>query len=384
MSRAQMLVYALLAVTFLLGLVSVVVGRARPEWRALTWWGWGSLIYGAGMAVTQLRFLPSPVAAGIGNSLIALAPVVSVTAVLLNTRKRLNPWLTGALLAVTLSVIIVNNIHFGLPALNYLGPSPLAMMLFTYGAWAISRHPDPEAGRAANFMAIIMLFAVTVWGLRNAFILGVLGTNTDRDAADFIVSLFAIAQIVAGVALTMAFFWIEVNRMQAALLRQAMSDALTDVLNRRGFLRRFDEESSRARRTGSSLHLILLDLDHFKRINDQQGHAVGDAVLRHVAQVMAQALRAEDVLGRIGGEEFACLIQASEADALLTAERLCRAVAATPCPVDGQSLSITCSIGLASQGRDGEAWDALFARADDRLYAAKQAGRNRVVAHESA
>lgn len=380
MSRAQMLVYALLAVTFLLGLLSVVVGRARSEWRALAWWGWGSLIYGVGLGITQFNIIPRPWAAGIGNSLIAIAPVVSTFAVMLNTQRRLNWLMTGAALAATLFLIIINNIFFRLPALNFLGPSPLAMALFSFGAWAVWRHAVPEAGRAARFMASMMVFAVLVWGLRNAFILGLLGLSTDSEAADFIVSLFAIAQIIVGVAVTMAFFWIEVNRMQAALLRQALTDMLTSLPNRRAFLQRFEEESARARRQNAPLCLFLFDLDHFKRINDQHGHAVGDAVLRHVASVINDAKRTEDVLARLGGEEFACLLAADGSAAQQTAERLQTILANRPCTAGASSITITCSGGLAMLGTDGDDWDSLFARADARLYEAKQSGRNRVVA----
>lgn len=380
MSRSQMLVYALLSVTFLMGLLSVVVGQSRREWRALTWWGWGSLIYGAGLAITQFTFIPRPLAAGAGNNLIALAPVISVIGVMLNTQRRLNVLLTSILVVATVGMIVVNNLFFRLTSINFLGPSPLAMILFSYGAWAIWRHPVPDAGRAAPFMAGMMAFAVLVWGLRNAFILGVLGLHSDREAADFIVSLFAIAQIVVGVALTMAFFWLEVNRMQAALLRQAMVDMLTELPNRRAFLQRFEEEAARARRQGSQLSLFLFDLDHFKRINDQYGHAIGDSVLRHVAKVVADAQRTEDVLARIGGEEFACLIMADGPAALQTAERLCNQLAASPCATPMGPITITCSGGLASLGEDGAEWDSLFARADARLYEAKQSGRNRVVA----
>jgi two-component system, cell cycle response regulator len=156
-----------------------------------------------------------------------------------------------------------------------------------------------------------------------------------------------------------------------ALLRE---DALTGLSNRRAILTQLGGMVSAARRHGHPLSIAILDLDHFKRINDTHGHKTGDAVLVGSAQVLRSHLRAEDQLGRLGGEEFLILLPDTDADAAgHVAEKLRveLAGAATPVPVTG-------SIGLATW--DGEAPEDLLQRADEALYAAKDAGRDQVMA----
>ena len=164
------------------------------------------------------------------------------------------------------------------------------------------------------------------------------------------------------------------NELLHRLEQQSMADALTGLGNRRAFDEALDVELKRARRSGSWVGLVMMDVDHFKRFNDQHGHQAGDDALVTVGHVIARAARAEDRACRIGGEEFALLLPgADERAATIVAERLRRDVESRA-PAAGP---ITISLGAAaSRGDDGR---ALLAAADERLYAAKAAGRNRVV-----
>jgi two-component system cell cycle response regulator len=156
-----------------------------------------------------------------------------------------------------------------------------------------------------------------------------------------------------------------------AMLRE---DALTGLSNRRAILTQLGGMVSGARRHGHPLSVAVCDLDRFKTINDTHGHKTGDQVLVAAAHAMATHLRAEDALGRLGGEEFLVLLPDTGADAAVRfAERMRAEVAAAPSPVP-----ITVSIGLATW--DGEAPEELLQRADEALYAAKDAGRDRVAA----
>jgi two-component system cell cycle response regulator len=156
-----------------------------------------------------------------------------------------------------------------------------------------------------------------------------------------------------------------------ALLRE---DALTGLSNRRAILTQLAGMVSAARRHGHPLSIAVLDLDHFKRINDGHGHKTGDAVLVAAAHAMGTHLRAEDQLGRLGGEEFLVLLPDTHAGAAQhVAEKLRAEVAQADGPV-----SVTVSIGVATW--DGEAPEELLHRADEALYAAKDAGRDRVMA----
>lgn len=122
-----------------------------------------------------------------------------------------------------------------------------------------------------------------------------------------------------------------------------------------------------------------MDLDHFKRINDSHGHQTGDAVLKHAALTLASVKRGEDVLARIGGEEFVVVLPNQSAEsAFNTAERFRIRLAESVCEIDGLRVHATLSGGVAMYPDDGHDWDSLFAAADRRCYAAKQAGRNRV------
>jgi two-component system cell cycle response regulator len=164
-----------------------------------------------------------------------------------------------------------------------------------------------------------------------------------------------------------------------------LTDGLTGVHNRRYFESRCLEEVQSARRSGLPLVCLLLDVDHFKRINDTHGHPAGDAVLRYVARLIRAQLRGSDVVARYGGEEFVLLLPGTPLPAALdTAERIRRVIAAQTMPVQvAEPLRITVSIGAAAllPGDDPAALAAdLVQRADQALYAAKQGGRNRVQA----
>lgn len=166
-----------------------------------------------------------------------------------------------------------------------------------------------------------------------------------------------------------------------------LTDALTGVHNRRYFDQRLREEVDRALRKGTALSCLLVDVDHFKLVNDDHGHLIGDVVLREVAEQVKDQLRLSDAMARYGGEEFAVLLVQTDADTARTiAERIREAIASTPIRLpDSRNLSVTLSIGVSSMKEevrgadiDAKARD-LVDRADHALYAAKRGGRNRVM-----
>ncbi|OBV37018.1 CHASE domain-containing protein [Janthinobacterium psychrotolerans] len=177
----------------------------------------------------------------------------------------------------------------------------------------------------------------------------------------------------------------ERKRMNAELLQLATTDFLTGLPNRRQFMTALANEHARLQRELASVATVLmLDIDHFKRVNDEHGHAVGDVVLRHLGALMCQALRKVDVSGRMGGEEFAILLPGTGmASAAVFAERLRARVADSSVGIDGGALlSVTVSIGMAAMSGTDAGCDAVLARADEALYRAKRSGRNRVEHHD--
>ncbi|SFA73226.1 PAS domain S-box-containing protein/diguanylate cyclase (GGDEF) domain-containing protein [Pseudomonas sp. NFIX10] len=167
----------------------------------------------------------------------------------------------------------------------------------------------------------------------------------------------------------------DLKRVEEELRALSVTDALTGIRNRRYFQERLTSEMARVERGSGGLAVIMLDIDHFKRINDQHGHAVGDRVLQAVCQRIAQRLRRTDVFCRLGGEEFVVLCPDTDSDSAYTlALELWEGLRAAPIEDVGV---VTASFGIATW-RAGEGADALLLRADSGVYAAKQAGRDRV------
>jgi diguanylate cyclase (GGDEF)-like protein len=177
------------------------------------------------------------------------------------------------------------------------------------------------------------------------------------------------------------YILVKKDGLDRKLLKMATCDALTGVLNRGAF----EQEALRfwalARRNGTSLSLLMIDLDHFKEINDTCGHQVGDQVLQNVVEVMGGCMRPYDVLGRYGGEEFTVLLPATGLyEAEPVGERIRREVNDHFCRAES-GLNCTISIGVASccPGAEDATFDDLIRFSDDALYEAKRLGRNRVV-----
>jgi diguanylate cyclase (GGDEF)-like protein/PAS domain S-box-containing protein len=171
------------------------------------------------------------------------------------------------------------------------------------------------------------------------------------------------------------------KQLEDELRRLATTDPLTGICNRRTFFEKYEVEWSRARRHGRPLSVLMLDIDHFKAVNDRFGHAVGDAVLTTFVAVCQRSLRDEDLLARIGGEEFAILLpETAHAAAEVAAERLRHQVAQTRFHCAGQDSDscLTVSIGVAECDLENGSPDRCLQRADDALYAAKHAGRDTV------
>ena len=169
---------------------------------------------------------------------------------------------------------------------------------------------------------------------------------------------------------------------QKRLLQDALTDSLTQLPNRRNGLDFLASELVFAQSSGAPLACLMLDIDHFKKINDEHGHAAGDAVLRQLAEILRHASRAEDMVFRYGGEEFvAILTNAPLKIALQIAERIRTQVEASPFKWEGRRILVTLSIGVAiASGKDADG-EALIRAADAALYQAKQSGRNRVTAN---
>jgi len=191
-------------------------------------------------------------------------------------------------------------------------------------------------------------------------------------------AVFMVPSVLAMPCLTMGTIMIIHDRMLAEREREANTDFLTGLMSRKAWWLQAERCCAHALRTRRPLALMLLDIDHFKQINDALGHAAGDAVLRHFGLLATATLRAGDHVGRVGGEEFGVLFPDMRAEAAMEAAgRLLASVRRTPCSHADGTISYTFSAGVADWV-PGENLQGLYARADRALYAAKAAGRNRV------
>ncbi len=191
-------------------------------------------------------------------------------------------------------------------------------------------------------------------------------------------------RIQLGMATTLRFALVDETEETALkrVFEAGRRDGLTGIANRKSFDERLELEYAYAVRHATALCLVMIDIDHFKKVNDAHGHPGGDVVLKSVAQTLAKGVRTEDAIARFGGEEFAVILRGIDVTgAVVLADRLRVAVASTPVTFEAATISVTMSGGVSSLECSGKSPDmaSLVSIADTRLYKAKQAGRNRIM-----
>lgn len=216
-------------------------------------------------------------------------------------------------------------------------------------------------------------------------VVGTLFLRTARKERSFTQREVKLCQVIANLAataLTNAHLFESVELANLELEKLAITDGLTGAYNNRHFRTRLDEEFNRAKRYGTPLSCIMMDIDHFKNINDAFGHSQGDRVLRDIADVIKQIVRQTDIVARYGGEEFVVLLpQTSEEGAFVEAERLREAINGYRCSGTDKCIMVTASLGVSTfPSSEISTADDLVGRADNALYKAKRNGRNQVVA----
>jgi diguanylate cyclase (GGDEF)-like protein len=242
--------------------------------------------------------------------------------------------------------------------------------------------PETRAGRTWRLLFGGLVVMLLVLGLRAAAALSGYGEFAQPQSAIAphpVQILSFIAIMATALVGSVGFILMVKERTDREVLELAMTDSLTGIPNRRALMEL--AEHALARRGAVPMTLMMIDVDHFKRINDTYGHPVGDVVLRQVARLLSGRLRGGDVLGRYGGEEFCVLAPDTDAEGALTlAESLRDIIAFRPLHTEQGELQITVSIGIACcPDESARSLKDLLAEADAALYAAKEAGRNRVV-----
>jgi two-component system cell cycle response regulator len=272
-----------------------------------------------------------------------------------------------------------------------VAPEALASLEFKDNAGLVSmvvknRHYLPASGELKDDAIPVWTKRVKVRGAESLLVLPltsadeVIGTltlasqNRGRFRKDIREMLGVIANQVA-TSLQNAMMYRKMETM-------ATTDGLTGLTNHRSFQERFGQLLERSARHGHKAAVLLCDVDHFKKVNDNYGHPIGDEVLRQVARVLKGAVRVIDIPARYGGEEFAVVLEATDLEgAMRLAERIREDVGRLEIPTDKGPLSVTMSIGVAAFPDDSRDQAELIERADMALYHAKETGRNRVISH---
>lgn len=247
-------------------------------------------------------------------------------------------------------------------------------------AVALYRRRNETVGRSARLVMAGMAAEALLMALRAA--------SAGTQGADRLLQTSAIQTLtflgtfVVMLVTSLGFVFMTKGRADEANRLLAAADPLTGAANRRSIIEALDRDVGRAIRTREPLALMMIDLDHFKPVNDGYGHLAGDAVLRSLVSLIRQRIRSQDIVGRYGGEEFLVVLpDTTLAGVQRLAQDLCRAVAAHTVQYRNQSIAVTTSIGVfGGRLEPGDSWDLLIHAADSALYRAKDAGRNRVEA----
>jgi diguanylate cyclase (GGDEF)-like protein len=318
----------------------------------------GSYLFLAGAGITVASMvLPHPSGVETSGYWAVTAFSVAIAGVIWSRRgdtSSLTPWVivVASIAVVSASVYFNGERHGGVAILNEL-----------YYVW-------PALYVGYFFKPRSIVFTIAVIGAAYGVVLHEIHVGAEAGVTRWVITV----SVTAGAAGALHVIRRYVNSLVRALRQVARTDPLTGVLNRRGFDERLDIELRRARRRAEPLALVVGDIDHFKRLNDEFGHAAGDEALRRVADALRASSREMDVIGRIGGEEFAMLMPATGLDgAFEAAERMRRALESS----DGGRLTI--SFGAVELADEHDDPAALIARADAALYDAKETGRNRTV-----
>jgi len=285
-----------------------------------------------------------------------------------------NLWPIAATVYAAIFWLTVVEEHVGLR--TALLPTAAAVTLFL-SATMIMRHR--ENSRPAERAAAIMMALFGISQLVAAYVGLLQGAAGDDFYRGLYVSINFLSLPAGYTGVAMFVIFMLASDLSEQMKEIAVRDQLTGLLNRRGFGEQAERAYATARRTDRPVSIIMTDIDHFKTINDEFGHAAGDNALAHFAKILKVTRRTDDILARVGGEEFAIVLPGTELEeSIRIAEELCKLLEEAPMIVDGKTASMTASFGVATLSLNDTSLSDAVLRADRALYRSKRAGRNRV------
>jgi diguanylate cyclase (GGDEF)-like protein len=371
-------VFLIIVVTsWVMGLAVGVVVRGTNQ-KGLKLWSAAVLCHAVGYTFLMLRdFMPELLSIMVGNSMLALCMSLSLVAI--RTFHGLPANWPSALWPAVLMPLGLLPFLDNLPARVIVASSIFVgqHVQLLYTMW---RHRLQTQSRGQYLLALGMLITGSTLALRVVSVL----SDTSSMATFWTPNIIQLATyfncFIAVTINSMGYILMTEERAHETQRVLAMHDALTGIRNRRAILEDLDRQISLAQRSQLPLTLLMIDVDHFKTVNDTHGHQTGDRVLQHVAEVIRQRIRTQDLLGRLGGEEFMVVLPNTDmAGGHQVAESLRQAIAQAPVDHLHNAIQVRISVGVNGLHAD-HAPDAhtLISQADAALYRAKRKGRNRV------
>ena len=358
----------------LMALVLYFQSRTYPaSVQGLRQWALGQLVGFASTVLLGLQgVLPAILTMGLSNVLVILAAALLLHGTCLHYGRTLPRRFFVALLLIEVPLYIWLSSDLQLYVWRLVGVCVSVVVILAWHAWVVWKHGTGKF--AARFALLVLLLLASVIALR-----GVTALTTPLPIGMFVSSPMQVAYLASfsfGILLlSISAVLMASERLHLELEQLASKDSLTGAFTRRALFELGDNEIARAQRQGTPLSALMLDLDHFKEVNDTHGHYVGDQVLNDFVQRVQGVLRRPAILGRYGGEEFVVLLpDTGREEALLVAERIRASKTVLP---DVPVCQV--SIGVASFAHGGQdSLRDLIGRADAGLYRAKELGRNRV------
>jgi len=376
------IIFMSMLLTFMLSMLLAITRGHHKEVNGPGYWAVGNLVIGLGMVLvlmqldaTKMVFLPGMALIGAGLSLF----INGIQAFIGRKPDHRIPVAVFVLLAIVDAYFMLT--QHDVRTAVVLGAIVFAAIFLYCARLTFSRDEGVVGNLYWIASSLYLLLAILMIG-RAAYATRVDIAVFDSFAAWPVNAYTFMLGAVSQFFISSLFVLMLSYKLAQNLESIATIDGLTGVLNRRGLEDAALKMQDICKRINLSMAVLLIDIDHFKKVNDQYGHLCGDDVLRHLAKVIAAILRSSDVLGRYGGEEFCVFLpNTTESDAIGLAERIRSGIEESPLKINKASIKTTVSIGVADSVRAGYDFKGLVATADSAMYSAKNSGRNRVMSY---
>ena len=369
---------AAIVVCCVLGPVSLAFAPTQRYLRPSRFWGAGLIALASGLALISLRGNgPHLVSQVLGPALLALALTFAQLSARSAAAKggRDVPGLMLLALYI-LMLFALESVSADARLRDLLGMGALGLLACRV-AFGFDRCKGLPEGRALRMIALIFgLFGVSLL-LQGALALAVSNAPSGPGVADALMLVGLIAGLLLG---TIVLMWVMTERINSRMRQLISLDPLTGALNRPAFVQQFEREASRIRRRpDAQFAILLIDIDHFRRVNDASGHAAGDRLLEKTVEILRGMTRDYDLIGRLEGDVFVLLMPGTRLDgAMSLAERALREIKLQASVRAELANRVSASIGVAVFGEDGDSWDTMLRAADAALQYAKKLGGNGV------